>query len=135
MRVSASVSLLFEALASSFLEAFARSFTTVHSEFLCLKQNTSQHDKRKFKKCMLSIGFDTFVAELSLFFAHEFLSEKFLDLMFVDFASIVNARFEFTTMNYKAKFIVCDSFSSTCCIYNAFFYTCIDRMLFRFDTS
>ena len=130
MRVFASVPLLLGALGFSSLGALARPSTVVHSEPLCLEQDTPQHGKRKFRKCMSSIGSDTSVAGSSFSSSpHEPLAEKPLDLVSVNSADIVTARLEFTAVDYEAKSIACGSSFPACCIYNPPFYTCIDPML------
>ena len=133
MKVFASVPLLLGALVFSFLGALARPSMVVHSEPLCLEQDIPQHGKRKFKKCMLSIGSDTSVAGSSFSSSpHEPLAKKTLDLTSIDSADMATARLEFTAVDYKAKSIACGSSFPACCIYNPPFYTCIDRMLFLY---
>ena len=133
MKVFASVPFLLGALGLSFLGAFARPPTVIHSDRLCLEQDTPQHGKRKFEKCIVSTGSDTSVAGSSFVSTpHEPLVEKPLDFVSIGSADIGTAQPGFTAVDFEAKSKSCGSLLQACCIYNAPFWTCLNGMLFLY---
>lgn len=119
MRFFASVPLL---LGAPFFGALARP-PVVDFEPVCLDQDTPQHDKRKFKKCIYQSDL-TRLAILSLFSPpHEPLAENPLKPVLIDSAD------EFTAASSKA----CSDRDAKCCYTSAFKPYCATRMLILYS--